>query len=172
MASPTTGAVTRLHASANTNFTDNGRRGRYGAAYLRGLAAHAGVGLTENSPDEDVDALDVTLRFARASVEVQIKCTSAFQVGNRNATLFLEEAWVRKWADRLSPIYVVLVKVPSLIDEWIEPRPAATTHKAVAFGLRFDAKRHKQSMKFSRADRLTSETLYEWRDEVYAHYER
>src|SRR3712207_247295 len=71
-----------LATPGNIHFSDNGRRGRYGVAYLRSLCATAGVGLKENSPDEDVDAVDATLKFARASAEVQVKCTSLFKVGS------------------------------------------------------------------------------------------
>ena len=56
----------RLLTSANPNFSDNGRRGRYSVAFVRSLAAHAGVGFMENSPDEDVDTVEVSLQFARA----------------------------------------------------------------------------------------------------------
>ncbi|PAU89236.1 hypothetical protein CK505_14130 [Kocuria sp. WN036] len=161
----------RLGTAANPRFTDNGRRGRYGVAYLRSLAAHAGVGFTENSPDEDVDAIDVILRFGRASAEVQVKCTGKFKVGSGKATLQLEPEWVRKWASSFHPVYVVLVKVPSDVGEWIEGRPSSTLHKTVAFGKRFDRSVHTTTMQFTRENLLTAESLYDWRDEVYEFHE-
>ncbi|MFA5606103.1 MAG: DUF4365 domain-containing protein [Leucobacter sp.] len=157
----------RLLRPADKNFSDNGRKGRYGVAYLRSLAAHAGVGLQETSPDEDVDAVDVTLKFGRASAEVQVKCSGQFKVGNNPATLQLEPGWVEKWTESLVPVYVILVKVPSVVSDWIEGKPSSTVHRTVAFGKRFDPAIHKTTMKFVRADRITAETLYDWRDEVY-----
>lgn len=162
----------RLLTSANPNFSDNGRRGRYGVAFLRSLAAHAGVGFMENSPDEDVDAVDVALQFARASVRVQVKCTGSFKVGPGRATLELEPGWVEKWSASFEPVYVVLVKVPSVVSDWIEGQPASTVHKAVAFGKLFDPVAHTTSMQFTKADLLTTEMLYDWRDELYARHER
>ncbi|WP_417562907.1 DUF4365 domain-containing protein [Microbacterium sp.] len=161
----------RLVTSANPRFTDNGRRGRYGVAYLRSLAAHAGVGFAENSPDEDVDAVDATLKFGRASAEVQVKCTGTFKVGSGPATLQLEPAWIEKWSSSFTPVYVVLVKVPSVVSDWIDGRPSTTVHRTVAFGKRFDPAAHSESLKFTRADLLTSEMLYDWRDEVYRFHE-
>ncbi|MBC7277083.1 MAG: DUF4365 domain-containing protein [Nocardioides sp.] len=161
----------RLDCAANPNFTDNGRRGRYGAAYLRSLAAHAGIGCTENSADEDVDAIDVTLKFGRASAEVQVKCKSTFKVGNGTATLPLKPEWVAKWSSSLHPVYVVLVKVPPDVHDWIEGKATSTLHRTVAFGKRFDTERHTASMRFTKADQLTSETLYDWRDETYDFHE-
>lgn len=173
MGSASAGGVTPscLDVSANPHFSDNGRRGRYGVAYLRALAAHAGVGFAENSPDEDVDAIDVSIKFGRASAEVQVKCSGQFKVGQGSATLQLKPEWVRKWADSFLPVYVVLVKVPSDVRSWIDGRAATTLHRTVAFGKRFDPATHASSMKFTKADRLTSETLYDWRDEVYSFHE-
>lgn len=161
----------RLGTAANPEFSDNGRRGRYGVAYLRSLAAHAGVGFSENSPDEDVDAIDVSLKFARASAEVQVKCTGKFRVGPGRATLQLEPEWVRKWASSFHPIYVVLVKVPSEVGDWIEGRSSSTLHRTVAFGQRFDRSIHTTTMQFTRENLLTAETLYDWRDEIYEFHE-
>ncbi|MGO4785511.1 DUF4365 domain-containing protein [Cryobacterium sp. W22_MBD10_FK3] len=161
----------RLLTSANPHFSDNGRRGRYGVAYLRALSAHAGVGFHETPSDEDVDALDVILRFGRASAEVQVKCTGGFKVGQGSATLALESAWVEKWAGSYHPVFVVLVKVPPAVPAWIESKQTVTNHRTVAFGKRFDRLHHVKTMKFTKSDQLTAETLYDWRDEVYAFHE-
>jgi len=172
LTTPTLGApASKLTVSANQFYSDNGRRGRYGVAYVRTLCAHAGVGFIETSPDEDIDAIDATLKFGRASAEVQVKCTGIFKVGTGAATLPLEPAWVAKWASTYHPVFVVLVKVPTLIPEWIESKPTSTNHRTVAFAKRFDRTLHTTSMKFSKADQLTAETLYDWRDEVYDFYE-
>jgi len=141
-------------------------------AYLRALCATAGVTFAETSPDEDIDAIDATVGFARASALVQVKCTSGFQVGMRRATLQLEPGWVAKWTEQYGPVFVVLVKVPVGFHEWIECRPSATTHTAVAFGKRFDPAIHTESIQFNRDDHLTADTLYDWRDEIYAHHDQ
>ncbi len=161
-----------LSVSANPHFTDNGRKGRYGVAYLRSLAAHAGVRFNETSPDEDVDAIDVALDFGRASAKIQIKCSAKWKVNHSSATLQLKPEWIEKWTENYEPTYVVLVKVPSLVGDWIEAKSSSTVHRAVAFGKRFDSNEHTSSMKFTEADRLTSEMLYKWRDEVYEFHER
>lgn len=161
----------RLVDSANSRYSDNGRRGRYGVAYLRALCAHAGVGFAETSPDEDVDAIDATLKFGRASAEVQVKCTGGFKVGMNPATLTLEPDWVQKWTEQYHPVFVVLVKVPAVVPDWIETSQSFTKHRTVAFGKRFDPAQHTTSMKFTKVDHLTAETLYDWRDEVYLSYE-
>ena len=77
----------RLLESAHVNFTDNGRRARYGAAYMRSLCAHAGALFTESSIDEDIMAIDGAVDFARMPVRVQIKCTSKFSVPGGKFTL-------------------------------------------------------------------------------------
>ncbi|KQY96830.1 hypothetical protein ASD19_09785 [Microbacterium sp. Root53] len=130
------------------------------------------MGFTENSPDEDVDAVDVALRFGRASLPVQVKCSGTFKVGPGRATLQLEPAWVEKWSSSFEPVYVVLVKVPSVVGDWIEGQPSSTIHKSVAFGKRFDPAVHTTSMQFTKADLLSAEVLYDWRDELYAFHER
>jgi hypothetical protein len=168
----TPSTLPRLAAPANGNFTDNSRRARYGVAYLRALCATAGVGLAETSPDEDVDAIDATIKFARASAEVQVKCTSGFRVGTGSATLALEPGWVSKWSEALHPVFVVLVKVPLGFHEWIDFEETFTSHRTVAFGKRFEKSQHSRAMTFSQQDQLTADTLYEWRDQVYAHHER
>lgn len=164
-------SASRLLVPANTNFSDNGRRGRYGVAYLRALCAHAGVGLSETSSDEDVDAIDATLKFGRASAEVQVKCTGGFRVGPGQATLQLEPGWVEKWSESYHPVFVVLVKVPARVSDWIDSKASSTLHRAVAFGKRFDPAMHTASIQFTRGDHMTAETLYDWRDELYAFHE-
>ena len=44
-----------------------------------------------------------------------MKCTGRFKVGPGAATLVLESEWIKKWASSYHPVYVVLVKVPSVV---------------------------------------------------------
>ena len=76
----------QLSKPAHVQFTDNGRRARYGAAYVRALCAHAGAKFSENDPDEDIQAIDGTIDFARMPVRVQIKCTSGRKVSRFHRT--------------------------------------------------------------------------------------
>jgi hypothetical protein len=161
----------RVLSSVNPYFTDNGRRARYGAAYLHGICAQAGVEFGETTIDSDTLAVDGTIEFARIGARVQLKCTSSFKVGNGNATLTLEDTWRRKWAENYGPIFVVIVKVPSDIPDWIEHAASLTRHRATAFGQRFDPAVHTKSMTFTAAHRLTVETIYDWRDQTYAFFD-
>lgn len=168
MTTASTGAPrSRLLKSAHVDFTDNGRRARYGAAYVRTLCAHAGATFTETNVDEDIMAIDGAVDFARMPIRVQVKCTSKFSVPGGKFTLPLETGWVKKWTASDTPVFVVVVKVPSDIPGWLDYDVAFTRHNTVAFGRRFDKATDLTSMVFTKADRLTGESIYEWRDLAY-----
>ncbi|NYI75877.1 DUF4365 domain-containing protein [Nocardioides panzhihuensis] len=156
---------------ANTNWNDNRRRGRYGVAFVRSLCAQAGVGFFETPADEDTDAIDAMIKFTRGSVPVQVKCTGQFKVGEGNATLDLDPGWVAKWsAEHIAP-YVILVKVPSAVPDWLDHGAGdRTLHRALALATRFDPAHHRTSITFTRADRMSTETLYRWSDDLDAFY--
>jgi hypothetical protein len=160
--------VSRLSHPAHRRFTDNGRRARYGAAYVRALCAQAGAGFNETSVDEDVMAVDASVDFARMPVRVQIKCTSQFKVSGNKLTLSLEPGWVTNWSDSDTPVFVVVVKVPSLVPDWLTFNSAFTRHNTVAYGRRFIAATDLTSMSFDANHRLTAESIYDWRDTAYA----
>lgn len=157
-----------LH-SINPQFTDNARRARFGVAYMRSICAQAGVGFTETSPDEDNLAIDGAIEFTRISVRVQIKCTSRFQVAGKRATLDLEPSWVENWSQNLVPTYIVLVKVPPAIPDWIVHNAGTTRHHAIAYWVKFDPGQHQTKMVFRATQRLTVDTLHQWRDDTYAY---
>jgi len=157
----------RLREAAHPNFTDNGRRARYGAAYVRSMCAHAGASFTETSVDEDIMAIDGAIDFARMPVRVQIKCTSKFKVAGNKFTLPLESGWIRKWSVSDTPVFVVVVKVPQDIQGWLDYDQSFTRHNAVAFGRRFIPTMDLKSMVFVAEDRVTAESIYEWRDLAY-----
>lgn len=160
--------TSRLLKPVHSRFNDNVRRARYGVAYVEALCAHAGTDFRESSPDTDVSAVDGSIEFARMPVRVQIKCTSRYQVGARSLTLRLKSEWVDKWTESDTPVFVIVVKVPQSVPEWVEHADVFTRHHTVAFGKRFEPGMHTSSMKFTAADKMTSETLYEWRDLAYA----
>jgi hypothetical protein len=168
MATATTGTPpSRLLKPAHVDFTDNGRRARYGAAFVRTLCAQAGATFAETSVDEDIMAIDGTVDFARMPVRVQIKCTSKFSVSGGKFTLPLEPSWVKKWTASDTPVFVVVVKVPSDIPGWLDYDVAFTRHNTVAFGRRFVAATDLTSMVFTSSHRLNAESIYEWRDLAY-----
>lgn len=147
--------------------TDNGRRARYGAAYVQALCAAAGAGFKETSIDEDIMAVDASVSFPRMDVRVQIKCTSKFKVGGTQLTLPLRPDWVAKWTESDTPVFVVVVKVPASVPGWLTFDPAYTRHETVAFGRRFEAAADTASMLFTASHRLTTESIYDWRDLAY-----
>ncbi|RJT75643.1 DUF4365 domain-containing protein [Arthrobacter cheniae] len=134
---------------------------------MRTLCAHVGASFTETSIDEDVMAIDGTVDFARMPVRVQIKCTSQFSVAGNRLTLPLELSWVEKWTISDTPVIVVVVKVPSDIPGWLDYDVAFTRPNTVAFGRRFDAATDVTSMVFTSSDRLTGESIHDWRDLAY-----
>lgn len=158
----------RLLTSAHVGFTDNGRRARYGAAYMRALCAHAGAAFTETSIDEDIMAIDGTIDFARMPVRIQIKCTSKFSVSSRKITFPLESGWTQKWSISDTPVFVVVVKVPRDIAGWLDYTSTYTRHNTVAFGRRFNRSKDLTSMVFDSSDLLTGDSIYEWRDIAYS----
>jgi hypothetical protein len=159
--------ASRLIDPAHLKITDNGRRARYGAAYLRALCAQAGAGFTETSIDEDVMAVDATIDFARMPVRVQIKCTSKFKVSGSKLTLPLAPSWVANWVMSDTPVFVVVVKVPPLVPDWLAFDTAFTRHNTTAYGRRFDAAADSTAMAFDATHRVTSHSIYEWRDLAY-----
>jgi hypothetical protein len=76
----------------------NGAKARFGAAYLRTIFSHAGVGFMETTIDEDVLAIDGKIEFAMGDARVQVKCTGQFRIdGGTTASWPAEETWWIKW---------------------------------------------------------------------------
>lgn len=140
----------------------NGQKARYGLSYLRAICAQAGVGMDENSPDEDVLATDCTIKFREGYVCVQVKCTSTLKVKGRSASWPLDEGWVRKWEDCLLPVYFVLVIVPDDSGAWLDHRPGDTVHRAAAFWCRIRPDQLGSRINVPKSQRLTAATLERW----------
>jgi hypothetical protein len=121
-------------SAAWPTLTLNGRKARYGVAYVRSICAQAGVNLLEMSPDEDVLAVDCDIKFAEGNVSAQVKCTSRLTIRGRSASWPVEPEWVSKWQGSLLPVYFVLVIVPTDVAEWIKHDPAeGTFHRTAAY---------------------------------------
>lgn len=163
--------LSRLQTAANHHFTDEARKARYGVAYVQSLCAHAGVDFKEGSVDSDYMAIDGTIEYPRVAARVQIKCTSQFKVGNGNMSLQLKPSWITKWTESATTVFVVVVKVPKSVPDWLEHDALFTRHGAVAFGKRFDPAAHQSAMVFTADDKLTTETIYDWRQLTYDIYD-
>lgn len=152
--------------SVTPTFTDNGRKARYGIAYLKTICAQAGVTFVETPADEDVMAIDAEIRFPRLTSRVQVKCTSKYKLAGRSLTMALEPTWVHAWEESECPVYFVVVVVPQSIPEWIEHAATSTKHRAAAYWVRFDNAVHTKSISVPKSQRFTIATLHEWKADV------
>lgn len=159
-----TEAIAKL-SEAWTTLTPDGRKARYGVAYVRSICAQAGVSLQEMSPDEDVLAVDCDITFrAGAHVSVQVKCTSGFKISGRSISWPVKTEWVKKWQERWLPVYFVTVIVPIDAAEWIKHDPAeGTFHHTAAFWRRIRRDEHIGTrISIPKSQRLQSSTLALW----------
>ena len=157
-------------SEAAASLSPSGRKGRYGVAYLRSVCAQAGVGLNETSPDEDVSAVDCDVKFPEGGVAVQVKCTATRTLGGATAAVALEESWKTKWAQQLGPVYLVLVIVPRVFEDWLGHDETGTTlHGTAAYWVRVNGSEG-VSVSVPKTQRLTGETLAIWRDDLLAAY--
>ncbi|WP_442860703.1 DUF4365 domain-containing protein [Arthrobacter sp. zg-Y750] len=148
---------------------DKGQKARYGVSYVRALCAHAGLAFTETSPDEDVLAVDGELKFAEASVGLQVKCTSQLQLSGRTASWRTDPGWIRQWERSKLPVYFVLVIVPPDKELWLSHSALGTQmQKTAAYWLRVDNQPFTQSLSIPKSQRLTVETFAEWHNDVLA----
>lgn len=152
--------------SVNPTFTDNGRKARYAVAYLESICAQAGVAFGETRADEDIMAVDAFVHFPRASSRVQLKCTSQFKLSGKSVTMALEPSWVASWTASIVPVYFVVVVVPPEIPEWIAHPLTSTSHKTAAFWTRFDPALHKTKIAVPKSQRLTLETIHQWKSDL------
>lgn len=153
-----------------STLTPNGCKARFGAAYVRAICSHAGVGFTETSIDEDVLAVDGKVELAEADVRVQIKCTGQFRIaGGSTASWQAEDSWWQKWQNSKTPVYFVLVLVdPDDQLQWLEHRDDGTLHRAAAFWVRVDTMPADVSVTVPKSQRLSASTLTEWSSDLLA----
>jgi hypothetical protein len=158
---------TKVGAVTGT-LTLNGQKARYGIAFVRSICAHAGVGVVETSPDEDVIAVDCDIQFPEANVRVQVKCTSGLTIGGATKSWSLSESWIGHWRNSRVPVYMVIVVVPEDVSEWLDHIDEGTMHRTAAFWGRVDTLQDATSITIPRNQRLTVDTLEIWHNELLA----
>jgi Domain of unknown function (DUF4365) len=159
-----TGAVAAM-SEAWATLTPDGRKARYGVAYVRSVCAQAGVSLQEMSPDEDVLAVDCDITFrAGARVSAQVKCTSAFKIRGHSISWPVKTEWVKKWQEHWVPVYLVIVIVPVDAAEWIKHNPVeGTFHQTAAFWRQVLPDEHiGRRISIPKSQRFQSSTLALW----------
>lgn len=144
----------------------NGRKARYGLAYMRSVCSQAGVGMMESSPDEDVLAVDCSVALPPADVRVQVKCTSKWNLSGHTLSFPIEEAWVRKWDQNLMPTYFVVVIVPNTSGEnWVSYEAEGAFHHAAAFWARIP-RGVSGSLSIPKSQALVPKTMDIWNQQV------
>ena len=163
-------AETSPEAAPIATLGANGAKARFGAAYLRTICSHAGVGFMETTIDEDVLAIDGKIEFAMGDARVQIKCTGQFRIdGGTTASWPAEEAWWLKWHRSKVPVYFVIVMVdPDDQPQWLEHRNDGTLCRTAAFWVRVDQMVEGPSITVPKVQRLTADTLAGWAADVNA----
>ena len=147
--------------------SDEGRKARYGLAYLRSICSQAGVGMTENSPDEDVLAVDCTVDFDEAGVRVQVKCTSQWTIAGRSLSFPVKQEWVRRWEKNFFPVYLVVVLVKDPPDGWLRHDSEGTFHATVAFWTRlWPSQADRAAVDVPKNQRFSMESISHWHDDL------
>lgn len=126
--------------------------------------------MSENSPDEDVSAVDCGVEFAELSVRVQVKCTSGLTIGGKTKSVPIEETWLEKWRESLVPVYLIVVIVPKDVSDWLNHMDDGTMHRTAAFWGRVDREVTLPSVKIPKSQRLTADTLSLWHKDLLAEF--
>ncbi|WP_162526122.1 MULTISPECIES: DUF4365 domain-containing protein [unclassified Mycobacteroides] len=145
----------------------DGAKSRYSQAYLSAICSQSGHTLQEGRQDEDCWAVDTTVDLSAAPVLVQLKCTSSPTATRKgDYRIQLKQHWVDSWTVKMVPVYVMLVVVPPLQDEWIEQSDAQTVHRTHAYWERFNPKTHKKSIVLPKSQRFQASTLTTWETQL------
>lgn len=145
----------------------DGAKSRYSQAYLSAVCSQSGHTLQEGRQDEDCWAVDTTVDLTAASVLVQLKCSSSPKATrDGDYRISLKKDWVEKWSAKQVPVYVMLVVVPTLQNEWIEQADAQTVHRTHAYWERFDPKTHAKSIVLPKSQRFQASTLATWETQL------
>lgn len=150
--------------------TIDGAKSRYSQAYLSSICAQAGATMSEARQDEDVHAIDVKVDLQLQDVNVQLKCTQSPRKTKIGIRIDLEDGWITRWRLRLTPVYVVGIVVPSCQAQWIEHHDEATHHRTRAYWQKFDPRSDAKSIVLPYTNRLTAETLTQWREDLSASF--
>lgn len=144
---------------------DKNSKSRYSLSYLYSICAQSGHTATETRQDEDVHSIDASVRLRGTDVYVQLKCTSSPETNGQGYRVDFEDGWIAKWRESKLPVYIVLVVVPQVHDEWIDhPSDTDTLHRSAAFWGRFDPNSIAKSITVSK--RLTASTMKQWQEDV------
>lgn len=138
---------------------------RLSDAYVSALCAQIGCSVLPNRSDEDVEAVDLTLRRRGIDIAVQLKSTAAPAWRESGLYLPLKRSWVEAWRQRRStPVYVIVLVVPESHDEWVRHPEKLTEIDGIAYWQRFDPETHVKSMYLPADQRLTGNALLDWFD--------
>ncbi|QSN52505.1 DUF4365 domain-containing protein [Mycobacteroides abscessus] len=145
----------------------DGAKSRYSQSYLSAVCSQSGHTLQEGRQDEDCWAVDTTVDLTAASVFVQLKCTSSPTATHKgDYRIPLKQHWVDSWSVKMVPVYVMLVVVPPLQDEWIEQVSEQTLHRTHAYWERFDVTAHTKSIVVPKSQRFQASTLAAWETQL------
>lgn len=151
----------------SSSLSPDGRKARYGLAYVRSICSQAGAPFTETEPDSDVLAIDCSIWFPQGDVRVQVKCTSRWTIGGRSLTFPVEEEWVRKWDENIFPVYFVVVIVPALAARhWLRHDSDGTFHHTAAFWARLPPGEVGVSVEVPKDQRLMVSTISSWHQDL------
>lgn len=121
----------------------------------------------ETRPGEDHYAIDAYVHLEKGPVPVQVKCTTKnFTIRNpRHINWPIEQSWWKKWCENSAPVFVLLVHIPPLNEQWIDYAvDDVTKHNTSAYWVEVDKTLHKNPLTIdvSRTQRFTLSTLNEW----------
>lgn len=155
-------------SEAWATLTLDGRKARYGVAYVRSICAQAGVPFHENMPDEDVLAVDCDIKIGTVTVSAQVKCTSTREIRGRSISWPVKTEWVNKWQEAWLPVYFVLVVVPPKSVDWIEhDLVKGTFHRTAAYWRRIRQDEQVGTrISIPKEQRLQVSTLDLWHSDV------
>ncbi len=144
------------------------RTGRLGVMYLRSLLAQAGVAHNETDSGEDHLAVDLNVNFASGTARVQVKTGTKRCNKDGSISVAVTEAWKRRWAASVLPVYVVYVRLEKAPPaDWIDHEDVHTVVHARALWMRVNSVDGK-SVRLPAHNRLTAETFDAWASEFEA----
>ncbi len=80
----------------------------------------------------------------------------------------IESRWVERWADRLTPVYFLVVVVPTNIEDWIRHPLDGTFHRAAGYWRRVQPNELGSSIVLDRTERLSVDTMDIWHADLLA----
>jgi hypothetical protein len=154
--------VTTVVGAGSVQSTD--KTGRMGVMYVRSILAQAGVINTEVPGGEDYLAVDLAVIFPIGTVTVQVKAGTAKRNDDGSITVPVEESWREKWAQTITPVFLVYVRLEKdLPAEWVDHADLYTRLHARAHWLQVN-EMSGASVRVPLANRLTVDTFDVWVD--------